>query len=66
MILVSSVEIADRLGVKRMTVHQWRQRNVGFPDPLAQLAIGPVWDWADVEAWAKASRRLPSTRNRSA
>jgi hypothetical protein len=56
--LVSTNEIADRLGVKPETVHMWRYRDLGFPEPDWQLAIGPVWDWPTVEAWAKQTGRL--------
>ena len=50
--LVSSREIADRLGVKIDTVRKWRNRDLGFPSPLVELAIGPVWDWEDVKEWS--------------
>jgi hypothetical protein len=58
--LVGITEIAARLGVRRQTVDQWRQRGgVGFPGPSPDITIGgrPVWDWADVEAWARQTGR---------
>jgi hypothetical protein len=58
--LVSTVEIAARLGVSRQRVDQL-SRTAGFPAPRAELAIGRVWDWSAVEAWAKATGRLPDT-----
>jgi hypothetical protein len=54
--LVDVSAIAARLGTSRGMIHQWRLRNVGFPDPLVTLAIGPVWLWPDVERWAAARR----------
>lgn len=48
---VGAVEIAERLGVKRRTVDQWRQRELGFPVPRWTVGGRPAWDWPDVEAW---------------
>jgi len=56
--IVDVTEIATRLRVAVSTVHKWRQRDLDFPDPLANLAIGPVWAWPDVREWAKKSSRL--------
>jgi ParB/RepB/Spo0J family partition protein len=66
--LVGPGEIAERLGVKRNTIAQWRRRHRSFPVPLAFLADGrtagprgegqglPVWAWADIRAWAAEVR----------
>lgn len=54
--LVDASEIAQRLGVKRMTVHKWRQRGT-FPEPDYQFEIGPVWLWRNVETWAEKTGR---------
>ena len=51
---VGTVEIAARLGVKRGTVDQWRQRDIGFPDPRWTVGGRPAWQWDDVEAWYAA------------
>jgi hypothetical protein len=57
--LVGATEIARRLGMKQThTVHEWRKRYDDFPPPLAELAMGHVWAWSDVERWAKATGRL--------
>jgi predicted DNA-binding transcriptional regulator AlpA len=53
---VGAVEIAARLGVKRDTVDQWRQRSIGFPAPRWQVGGRPAWNWDDVEAWHRARR----------
>ena len=55
--LVSTVEIAAMLGVSRQRVDQLT-RTEGFPEPVAELAIGRVWERADVEAWARETGRL--------
>lgn len=56
--VVSHGWIARRLGVQRETVKMWRRRELGFPEPLPN-ADGPVFDWEEVRAWAKATGRLP-------
>lgn len=57
--LVGAAEIAARLGVKRpQVVHDWRRRYADFPEPVAHLKQALVWNWPDVERWAKATGRL--------
>jgi hypothetical protein len=57
--LVSASEIASRLGVRTSgVVHDWRRRYSDFPKPIARLALGFVWAWPDVAAWAKKTGRL--------
>lgn len=56
--LVSTPEIAERLNVKPMTVHVWRQRDLNFPAPDWSLGVGPVWKWATVEKWATKTGRI--------
>jgi predicted DNA-binding transcriptional regulator AlpA len=56
--LVDAIEIAERLGLERTAVHNWRRRDTNFPQPVAQLRQTPVWDWTDVERWARATGRL--------
>lgn len=56
--LVSRVEIAEMLGVSQQRVHQLLAKG-GFPPPLAELAIGQVWERNAVEAWARARGRVP-------
>lgn len=50
---VGAGEIAQRAGVAKATVWSWQKRHQDFPAPV-QLEMGPVWDWADVEAWLRA------------
>jgi hypothetical protein len=49
---VGAVEIAERLGVARRTVDQWRQRETGFPQPTWTVGGRPAWHWPLVQAWA--------------
>ncbi|MGH2684162.1 MAG: hypothetical protein ACRDJP_01680 [Actinomycetota bacterium] len=54
---VGTVEIAQRLSVTRKAVDAWRMRTlrVPFPDPKWTVGGRPAWDWAEIEAWARAS-----------
>lgn len=51
-------EIADRLGVTRDAVNQWRKRNLGFPAPAWTVGGRPCWAWQDVHQWAKTTGRV--------
>lgn len=57
--LMSTVEIAELLGVTRQRVDQL-SRTDQFPEPAAELAVGRVWARADVVAWAEKTGRLPA------
>jgi prophage regulatory protein len=52
---MGAAEIAVRLGVTRQRAYQITSRR-DFPEPLAHLAMGQVWDTADVEAWIAVRR----------
>ncbi len=61
--VVDAAEIAARATARghntaKGTVYQWKNRGIGFPEPAAQLAIGPVWDWVVVERWLFSTGRL--------
>jgi len=58
--LAGVAEISDLLGVRRTTISQWhsRQHQNGFPDPVVELAMGPVWDEAQVVEWWKGYKPL--------
>lgn len=57
--LVGAWEIAERLGISHAeTVHTWRRRHSDFPQPVAKLRRALVWNWPDVEAWARRTGRL--------
>lgn len=53
---MSTVEIATLLDLTRQRVDKLSRR-ADFPAPVATLAIGRVWDRADVVAWARADGR---------
>jgi predicted DNA-binding transcriptional regulator AlpA len=57
--IVGAREIAKRLGRAHSTiVHSWHRRLKDFPKPIAVLSVGKLWDWKEVEAWAKKTSRL--------
>lgn len=57
--LVGAKEIAERIGVARpQVIYEWRRRHDDFPSPVAELSVGLIWAWPDVEAWARATGRL--------
>jgi hypothetical protein len=57
--LVGTVEIAKRLGAKQhRVVNEWIRRYPDFPDPLVVVGGARVWDWPDIERWAKRTGRL--------
>ena len=50
-------EIGALLGVSRQRAHQLAN-SYGFPEPVARLAQGPVWETDAIESWARESGRL--------
>lgn len=48
-------EIARAMGVGRQRAYQI-SRQKGFPDPVATLEMGSVWDAAQVEEWIRVNR----------
>ena len=55
---VGAAEVAERLRVKPQTVHTWRHRKL-MPEPRWAVSGQPAWDWAEIEAWAKETGRIP-------
>jgi|SanBayMetagenome_1026888.scaffolds.fasta_scaffold00004_99 hypothetical protein len=63
--IVGANEIADRLQRAHSTiVHQWRMRNIGFPEPCLVLSAGLFWEWDKVEAWFNG--RMNKTKKETA
>jgi predicted DNA-binding transcriptional regulator AlpA len=57
--LVGAFEAAQRLGVARpQVIHEWRRRHSDFPEPIATLKTAMIWDWQDIQRWAKSTGRL--------
>lgn len=56
--LMSAAEIAEELGISRQRVHQLR-RTAMFPEPLADLRGGAVWDAAAVRKFSRDWKRQP-------
>ena len=54
---MGAAEIAELLGISRQRTQQIVTK-AGFPAPVAELAMGKVWDAADVRAWAVRDGRI--------
>lgn len=52
-------DIAERLGVKQQTVSMWRYRGI-LPEPKWIVSDAPVWQWTDIERWARKTGRKKS------
>jgi predicted DNA-binding transcriptional regulator AlpA len=50
--LAGLTEVAALLGVSKRTASRYAARE-DFPQPIAHLAMGPIWNTADIERWAK-------------
>lgn len=55
--LVGVAEIAELLGLTRQRVLQLRSVP-GFPQPVAVLSAGLIWNRRDIERWAVEQGRL--------
>ena len=56
--LVGVVDIAKRFEVASVTVHKWRERPIGFPQPVSVVSGRPAWDEDEVIDWGIATGRL--------
>lgn len=54
--LVGSQELTKLLGVNRARVYQLTGSK-DFPEPVAVLAMGKIWTYRSVEAWAEGRGR---------
>jgi hypothetical protein len=61
--VVGLAEIAELLDVSKDSVLNYTKR-ADFPEPLARLAAGPVWERRKVERWADRTLPLPQGRPR--
>jgi predicted DNA-binding transcriptional regulator AlpA len=55
--LVGAKEVAQMAGVRPGTVKKWRKRHASFPQPVARLARGAVYDREEVAAWLEETGR---------
>ena len=58
--LVGVAEVASRLGVTAERVRQLSKAG-RMPDPVGRLGRQLVWQWPDIESWARDEGRLPSS-----
>jgi hypothetical protein len=58
---MGTAEIAERLGVTRVRVHQIATTDPSFPAPLGEVKAGKIWRAEDIESWI-AEHRPPSDR----
>jgi serine/threonine protein kinase len=57
-------EVAEILGVSRQRVAKLRERE-DFPDAIAEIAQGPIWDLDQIQAWGGSGLRLSTGRPRA-
>lgn len=57
-------EVANLLGVSRQRLLKLRER-ADFPDPIGDLAQGPVWDLEEIASWNDSGLGRSSGRPRS-
>lgn len=55
--LVGTAEIAEMLGVSRQRVHELSKAR-DFPEPVALLGAGNIWQRDDIVEWARATGRV--------
>jgi hypothetical protein len=55
---VGAIEIAERLGVKLMTVHTWLHRKRLPPPDYDSVNGSRAWRWGTIREWAWDTGRL--------
>lgn len=55
--LAGVTEVREILGVSRQRVHQIIRDHPDFPEPVAELAVGRIWNRKEVVQWAKRTGR---------
>jgi len=55
--LAGITEMAKHAGVSRNAVVNWRMRFTDFPQPIARLAMGPVYRFKDFKRWFERRMR---------
>jgi hypothetical protein len=59
--LVGTAEVAELLGVSRQRIHELRKAD-RFPEPMIELAAGPIWLRPAIEKWDAERDRRPGRR----
>lgn len=59
--LIGVHEIARLAGVKPSAVANWRARSLDFPNPVTELAAGPVFNRSAVRRWLRQRRTTMAT-----
>ena len=54
--LVGTTEVAELLGVTRQRIHELRKAG-RFPEPMVELAAGPIWLRPAIESFDKQWER---------
>ena len=60
--LVGLTELAQRADTSAGYIRVLRRRHADFPAPVAELAMGPVWEWAECEAWLAKRQKIGRPR----
>lgn len=60
--LVGASEVGDMLGISRQRVHQLHNDHPGFPTPVVEVRMGPLWTKASIEAFDRGWTRKPGRR----
>jgi serine/threonine protein kinase len=58
-------EVAELIGISRQRFAELRIRN-DFPEPVAELSSGPIWDLAAIDRWMSSGARRGPGRPSSA
>lgn len=61
--LAGVAEVADYLAIKPSALAD-RRRGPDFPEPIARLRCGPIWDLDDIADYAARRREDPRARYR--
>ena len=56
--LVGLTEIAELLGLTRQGVDYLVRNDATFPEPVAVLHAGRIWEREAIESWARAEGRI--------
>jgi hypothetical protein len=56
-------EVADQLGISKSALAD-RRRNFDFPEPIARLDCGPIWNLDDIDAYRERRSDDPTAAYR--